>query len=76
MLWSPVSSAGPCDRLVAHWGLFPGCCLRSSIEDLLVVLAESSPEVIFSNAAAVPKGAEKEHSFTGIAGITPGISPV
>lgn len=41
-----------------------------------MVVAESSPEVIFSNAAAVPKGAEKGHSFTGIAGITPGISPV
>lgn len=46
--------------------------------DLLVVVAEASPELVVQagNAPVVPKDAEKGHCFIGIAGITPGISTV
>jgi len=52
--------------------------LPPSLMDLLVVVAESSPElvVLVGSAPVVPKDAEKGHCFVGIAGITPGISTV
>lgn len=44
--------------------------------DLLVVVAESSPELVVQagDAPVVPRDAGKGHCFIGIAGTTPGIS--